>query len=220
MRRGFTRSGAVGFAVISTLVGAGAVHAAAQAPATGTQDSVCVALVTPSVEGVPGNATEVGVAVRDLFASFLAGPALHAVPLDARLVSQALQEAQQKQCANVLVASVTMKRSGGSSMLKRMAGNTGSNVAWQLPTGGSTVSSAVARGAAITAAQTMSGVASSTRAKDEMLLEYRVMTNGSVRLPPTTKQAKAHVDGEDLLTPLVQQAAEVIAGAVTKSQTP
>jgi len=201
--------------ITSASIGVGGIHAAAQTPTPGAQDTVCVALITASVEGVPGNASDVGAAVRDLFASFLTGPALHAVPLDARLVSQALEEARQKQCANVLVTSVTMKRSGGGGVLKRMAGNAGSNVAWQLPSGGSTVTSAVARGAAITAAQTMSGIASSTRARDEMRLEYRVMANGSVRIPPTTKQVKAHVDGEDLLTPLVQQAAELIAGVVT-----
>lgn len=218
MRRGFIRSGALACAVMPALVGAGAVSAAAQAPTNGATGGVCIALVTANVEGVPGNATDVGVAVRNLFASFLTGPTLHAVPLEARLASQAMEEARQKQCANVLLASVTMKRSGGNSVLKLMADTAGSGVAWQLPSGGATITSTVARGAAITAAQTMSSIASSTRTKDEMRLEYHVMTNGRLRIPPTTKQAKAHVGGEDLLTPLVQQAAEAIAGTVAQPQ--
>jgi len=220
MHRAFIRRVAVISAATSVLTVTGAIHAAAQPPANAAQDGICVALVTASVEGVPGNATAVGGAVRDLFASFLTGPALHAVLLEARLASQAVEEARQKQCANVLIASVTMKRSGGSSLLKRVAGNAGSTAAWQIPYGGSTAAAAVARGAAITAAETMSGLASSTKAKDEMQLEYRVMTDGSVRIPPTTKQAKAHVDGEDLLTPLVQQVSELIVGVVAKSQVP
>jgi hypothetical protein len=214
MRRASVPSVAFGCVLLAALVEIGAATAAGQP----TTNGVCVALVTPTVEGVSGSATQVGIAVRDLFASFLTGPSLRTMPLEARLVSQAMEEARQKQCANVLLASVTMKRSGHRGLLARTAGQAGSNVAWQLPYGGS-AGSAIARGAAIAAAETMSALASSTKAKDEVRLEYHLLTDGATRIPSTTKQAKAKADGEDLLTGLVQQASEAVAGAVAKPQT-
>ena len=219
MHRGVVGSGTIGCVLLMAWAGTGAVTAAAQTPTNAAHTAAsgaCVALVVAHVEGVTGNATDVGVAVRDLFGSFLTGPTLHAVPLESRLVSQAIEEAQQKHCANLLLASVTMKRGGGGGFMKRLAGQAGSNVAWEVPYG-RTATSAVARGTAIAAAQTMSTLASSTRAKDEVQLEYHVITDGGIRIPPTTKQAKARMDGEDLLTGLVQQASEAVAAAVAKA---
>jgi hypothetical protein len=60
-------------------------------------------------------------------------------------------------------------------------------------------------------------MASTTRAKDEVTLEYRIGTVDTVtRAAPRTQKAKARSDGEDLLTPLVEKAAESIAAVVTR----
>jgi hypothetical protein len=175
----------------------------------------CVAIVLPGVQGVEGSATDAGTAVRDLFMSFLTGPSIKAVALDARLQSQAVEEARQKQCEQVLIATLTRTRSGGSSRLGQVLGQTAGTAAWQIPYAGGT-GGAVARSAAIASAQAVSTLAGSTRAKDEMRLEYRVMAPGNVtRVGPGTEKAKAKVDGEDLLTPLVQRAAETIAAAIS-----
>jgi hypothetical protein len=59
--------------------------------------------------------------------------------------------------------------------------------------------------------------AESTRAKDEMQMEYRVSTPaGTTELGPKRDKLKAKVDGEDLLTPLVEKAAETIVGSLVK----
>jgi hypothetical protein len=177
-------------------------------------DAPCIALVLPSVQGVEGSATEVGAGVRALFASYLTGPSMQAVALEARLQSQAVEEAKQKGCGNLLIATVTRKRSSGGGMLGRVLGQAGSTVAWQLPVGG--VAGAVTRGAAAAGAQAVTELASGTRAKDEMTLEYRITaTDGRVVLKPREEKLKASVDGEDLLTPLVQRASESIATAVS-----
>ncbi len=60
-------------------------------------------------------------------------------------------------------------------------------------------------------------MASTTRAKDELTLEFRLGTVDNVlRASPKTEKAKAKSDGEDLLTPLVEKASESIAAAIVR----
>jgi hypothetical protein len=56
---------------------------------------------------------------------------------------------------------------------------------------------------------------SATRARDEMKLEYRFSSlDDALSTPMTTQRANAKVDREDLLTPLVERAAETIAASI------
>jgi hypothetical protein len=175
----------------------------------------CIALVVPSVLGVEGSATDVGLGLRELFASYLTGPSLRTIQLEARLLSQALEEARAKDCNHVLSGTLTRKRRGGSSVGKAL-GQAAGTAAWVLPYGG-TVGSAAARGAVIAGAQAASSLASSTRAKDEMQLDYKVSSlDGRAAEQPRTEKAKARTDGEDLLTPMVERAAEAVAGSVLR----
>ena len=185
--------------------------AAAQSPAP----AACIAIATPAIQGIAGSATEIGTAARDLFAAVLKGPSVQPVALEALLPSQAMEEARQKGCGHVLIATLTGKRSGGST-LGRIAGQAAGAAAWHIPYGGS-AGAAVVRGVAVGTAQAVSMLASSTKVRDELRLEYRLMTtDNGVRIPSTTDKAKASVNGEDLLTPLVQRAAEAIITAVAK----
>jgi hypothetical protein len=180
---------------------------------TGAPAPVCVAIVLPSVQGVEGDATQVASAVRELLRSFLTGPSMQSVLIEARLPSQSIEEARQKNCGRVLTAALTRKRGSGGGLLGRVVGQAGTTAAWSLPGGG--VGGALARGAAVAATQTASEVASSTKAKDEMRIEYRLSpVSGGTTLGPKTERAKAKVDGEDLLTPLVQKVAEAVAAAL------
>jgi len=175
---------------------------------------ICIAIVLPSVQGVEGSATEVGASVRDLFASFLTGPSMRVVSLDARLASQAIEEARQKECGRVLTATLTRKR-GGGGLLGRVVGLAGTSVASGIPGGG--IGTAVVRGVTVAATQAVYEIAASTKAKDEMRLEYKLTSvDGKTELGPETDKGKATADGEDLVTPLVEKAAEAIAAAVSR----
>jgi hypothetical protein len=194
------------------LIAAGKSAAQASDAASG-----CIAVVLPAVQGVEGSAVDVGNAARDLFTSYLTGPALEVAALETRLASQAPAEARQKGCGHLLIASLTRKRSGGGGMFGRVMGQAGSTAAWQLPGGG--IGAAVARGAAAAGALAVSELASTTKAKDELTLEYRVTAiDGRTVLKPKNEKLKASVDGEDLLTPLVQRASEAIVAAVSASR--
>jgi hypothetical protein len=74
----------------------------------------------------------------------------------------------------------------------------------------------VAGAAAGAVSSAVSGYATNSRQEDELTLSYRLENaDGKVLLRKSEKR-KAKADGEDLLTPLAQAAAEAIASAVVK----
>jgi hypothetical protein len=167
----------------------------------------CIAIILPSVTGVEGNAIDVATGLRELFTTYLTSPSIRIVALAAPLQTLAAEEAQQKQCDRMLLARLTRKR--GSGRFGKVLGDAAASAAWYMPLGAT--GSAVARGAAIAGAQAVSTLSSTTKAKDEMRLEYQLAApGGPTRFGPKTDTVKAQVDGEDLLTPLVRKAAEAI----------
>ena len=168
----------------------------------------CIAIALPTVQGIPGNGPEVAGGIRDLVAGYLSGPAFKVVSLEAKLPSQAVEEARQKACETMLYLTLTKKAGGGR--LTKALGQAAGTSAWYLP-GGGTAASATARAAASVGLQTASSLAASTKAKDEVRLEYRLQSpGGEVQFGPRTESQTATVDGEDLLTPVAMRAAETI----------
>jgi len=199
-------------AALVGLIGLAGTTPFARASPAAQQGPACLAIMPPVVEGFEAPATQAADATRDLFVSMLAGPSTPVVPLDARLTARATEEARQKGCSQILMTKVVRKRAGGGRLLGRVVGQAGSVAAWSVPGAGAGV--AVTRSAAAASAAAAAELASGTRAKDEMELEYRLTSNdGRVVLKPRKEKLKASSDGEDLLTPLVQRAAEFIAGA-------
>jgi hypothetical protein len=175
--------------------------------------AVCIAL--PSVRILQGDAGTAASGLRDMFASYLTGPTLKSVPLESRLRSQAMEEARQKHCDQVLIVSLDQKRKGGS-LFGKIAGEAASDTLWYMP-GGRTATSAASRAAALAGARAISTVAANTRAKDQFSLEYGLdSADGKALLPAKTLKLTARQNGEDVLTPLVEKASEAIAAAVVK----
>jgi hypothetical protein len=182
---------------------------AALAQASPSAHVSCVGIVNPSVSGVPGNAADSGKGLADLMASYLQGPSIKGIVLEAKLPSQAAEEARQKGCEPLLFLSLTRKP-GGSHSFMHALGHGASVSSWSLPLGGST-GSAVARTGAVAGLQTAGSLAEATKNKDELRLEYRLqMSDGQVQFGPQTEHRTAKADGEDLLTPVVMSAAEAI----------
>ena len=168
----------------------------------------------PSVRGADGDATATATSLRELLSSYLAGPKLRVIQLDARLAVQAIEEAREKQCNHVVVSTLTRKRSGGSGIGKAL-GNAAGSAAWYVPYGG-TATSAVVRGAAVAGAHAVSELAGSTREKDEMTIEYSLARPGGATTAPKRESLKAKADREDLVTPLVERVAEAIVLTIAK----
>ena len=179
----------------------------------------CIAVMAPTLEGVPGSATDAANGVRDLIASYLQGPTFKAIALEAKLPSLAAEEAKQKGCETLLITSVRRK-SSNHNLLKALGQAAGSS-SYSLPYGGSSVGSTIARTGTTAGLQTASSLAQSTKAKDELSLEYRLQTpDGKVEFGPKTERRAAKTDGEDLLTPVVTRAAEAIVTATAPKSSP
>jgi hypothetical protein len=169
----------------------------------------CIAVTMPAVQGIPGNAPDVAGGVRDLVVNYLTGPSVKVVSLEARLPSQAAEEAKEKRCEPLLL--VTLTRKSASSRFTKALGQAAGSASWHLPGGGGSVASATARAASAAGLQAALSLASSTKAKDEVRLECRLQSaGGEVQFGPNTEHQTATVDGEDLLTPVVARAAEAI----------
>jgi hypothetical protein len=201
------------FVFVRPSVSAGQATSAADVSAPPT--AACIAIVLPSVQGIDGSAGDVSGALRQLLTSYLTGPSLKAVALEARLQSQAVEEARQKGCGHILTTTLTRKRARGG-LLGKALGQAAGTAAWYVP-GVASTGGAMARGAVIAGAQAVSTVASSTKAKDEMRLDYGFSSlDEASKVTPVTLKAKAATDGEDLLTPLAEKTAEAVAAAVSK----
>ncbi len=188
--------------------------AAAQAAPT----RICLAPAT--VEAVPGG-FDPQTAVRETFTSFLTGPSLAVTPLQARLVSQAREEAKLAGCAFVLFPTVKhVRKTGGGGILgKVVAGGVqygASSAAGSASSNTGRIAASAAAGAAAGVATAVTDYSAGSRVRDELTLKYRLESaDGKVLIEESDKR-KAKSDGEDLLTPLVQPAAEAVAQATAK----
>lgn len=171
---------------------------------------VRIGIVKPKVKAGADEAPQAADAVRNILAEYLQGPTMEVALLSARLPSQYTAEAQQADCDFVLATTLVHRRGSQNSALGQTLGKI-ANYTPYIP-GGDYAQSAMVTGALQTAAD----FATSVKAKDEMQLDYRLHAVGAEK-PVLEKGAKqrAKSDGEDLLTPLVEGAAEAIGAAVT-----
>ena len=192
------------------------------ASAAAQQDSAAtrICLAPPSAETATGNSTSAIDAVREAFTSFLTGPSLGVTPLSARLESQVREEARAAGCPYLLLSAVKhVRKTGGGGLLRRMAGGAVQQGAWAAAAGaGSTVGRVAAGAAAGAVGAAAYDFASSVRTKDELTLTYRLESAAGQVLVDKTERRKAQSDGQDLLTPIVENAAKAIAAAVAKGR--
>jgi hypothetical protein len=192
---------------------AGAQDSASSGPAV-TQ--ICLAPAT--VEAVP-NGVDPLAAVRDAFTSFLTGPTLAVQPLNARLQSQVRQEAKLAGCAFLLLTRIKHQRkNGGGGILGKMVGGAVQQGAWAVSgsVAGSTIGQVAAGAAAGAASTAVNDYAANSKQTDELTLSYRLESGTGKVLVEKSEKRKAQADGEDVLTPLAQKAAEAIAEALAK----
>jgi hypothetical protein len=184
----------------------------ASALAQAKPDTTRICLAPAHVETAIGNASEAVGAVRETFTTFLTGPTLQVRPLNARLESQVREEAKAAGCPYLLLPTVKhVRKTDGGGFLRRMAGGAVEQGAWRAgAAAGSTVGGIAAGAAAGAAGVAANDYASSVRTKDELSLGYRLEAAGGKVLLDKTEKRKAQSDGEDLLTPLVQNAAEAV----------
>ena len=187
------------------------------APSTEKKPGVIrIGLVMPKVQMSAGNAAQTAEAVRNGFAQYLQRPGVEVMPLTAMLASSVIEEARQKQCDYVLYVSMTVKKGGGGGMFGRAIGNIAGSAAGQIPGGGSAATGA-ARSAVLTGVYTSAAIAANIKAKDELSLEYQLdKTEIAGTVLKNTGKAKAKSDGDDILTPTIETAAQTIVSTIRR----
>ena len=147
------------------------------------------------------NAQQLALAIQNTLIENLKATNVEAVAIEGSGGIQA--EAQQKECDYLVFANVSHKKGGGGfgSLMSSAAGKVASNVGY-----GSSTAAVVATNAVVAAT-----VAQNIKAKDEMTLDVRLERPGATS-PKFAQQykGKAKSAGEDIITPLVQQAAQAM----------
>jgi hypothetical protein len=149
------------------------------------------------------NAAELATAVRNTLLQNLMSGNVEVIAIDA--TGAAIQaEAQQKDCDYVVFTNVSIKKGGGGfgSVFGSTAAKIGAGIVYPSST------------AAVVAVNTAT-VAQNIKAKDELTLDIRLERPGATT-PKFAQQykGKAKSAGEDIITPLVQQASTEIAATV------
>lgn len=178
-----------------------------------------VGVVEPKAQMGQGNSgANVAEPIRTTIEQYLSGPAVEVIPLNAMLPSQIEAEAKQLDCDYVLYASVSQKmNSGGMGFLKKAAPFT--SMVPMVGMMGGAAGSMTGAMAGMAAGSAMSGAASvagTVKAKAEVTFDYKLVVPGGAPVAGTTLKAKAKEDGQDVITPLIEQADEAILTELAK----
>jgi hypothetical protein len=162
--------------------------------------------------------------IRNAEIALMSGPAVEIAPLDSHIALQLQAEAQQKQCDYILYSAVEVKHNqGGFGKFAKM----GSMAASMTPAGmmaHSMAGAAAAQTAAVAASQmaqqqAMNQLANfngQIKSKDDVSVQYQLVPLGQTApILQNSLQAKAKSNGEDVLTPLLTQAATSVLTQVS-----
>ena len=156
-------------------------------------------------EGI--NPLELAGAIQSSLAQYFKGTKIEIVPLEAKLPSALEAEAAEKECDFVLYATVSHKKGGGGmAMFKKIAPALGMVV----PMAGM-----VGIVAGTVASTAISSATANVKPKDELTLDINLKNGQNVALTKQFK-SKAKSAGEDIISPLVEQAAQAIVDAAGK----
>jgi hypothetical protein len=165
--------------------------------------------------------------IRNAIVTTMSGPAVEIAPLDAHIPIQLQAEAQEKQCDYILLSSVTVKHNTSSFDKYMKMGNAAANfnpmvaMTRSMGTMAAQASQVATQAAAMTAQQQVASQLApfngQIKTKDDITVDYQLYPTGQgqPKLQSSLK-GKAKSDGEDVLTPLIEQTATNVLTEVTK----
>jgi hypothetical protein len=154
------------------------------------------------------SAAELAAAIRNTMAERLKSSKVEVTLIDAQSPSQIDHEARQKECDFVITTGAEHKKGGGkfgafASQVASLSGYTGST-------------KGAATGEASSSA-TAASVSANVKAKDQLTLDLKLQTPGQAAAVIDRQfKAKAQSNGEDIISPIIQQAAQAILDAAQK----
>jgi hypothetical protein len=167
-----------------------------------------VAAVKTGAVGEGISAADLSTAVRNSLMQFLTVPNVEVVAIEAKLDAAITLEARSKECDFVAFLTASHKKGGGGfGMFKSLAPMIGNVIpaAGASGTGGYIASQAV-----VTAAT----VSSQVKNKDEISLDVRLNKAAGAAVFERVLKAKARSNGDDIISQVVEQAAQGIVDSV------
>lgn len=157
-----------------------------------------IGVVTPTADMGQGfEGIDAGQIVQAAFLDKLKADKIEAVPISSGLLIK--EEAKLRQCDYLLYADVKRKKAGGGFLKQMLLTNL-----------------ACMGGNAACAAASASGMAGRLKNKDELTLEYHLdKPDGSSAVASTTLKQKAQKDGDDVLSPMIDQAGKNVISTLS-----
>lgn len=158
------------------------------------------------------NAQELAAAIQNTLVEYLKGTQVEIVQIEAKLPSAIDAEAKEKECDYVLYANVSHKKGGGGfGVFSKIAPVVGGII----PSTGATNS--VVGSVATQSVYSAANLSGNIKSKDEISLDVKVNATGSTAAVVSKQvKAKAKSDGEDIISPMIEQIAQAIVDAVGK----
>jgi hypothetical protein len=159
------------------------------------------------------NAADLSNAVKNTLIQYLKVPNLEIVTLDARLSSAIDNEAKQKECDFVIYSNVSHKKGGGGGF--GMFGSALGTAVGSVGIGhtGSTIGN-IAGQVATQAIVSAASVSSNVKSKDEITLDLKLNKIDGTQAFAKVYKAKAKSDGDDIISRVIEQAAQAIVDTV------
>ncbi|WP_339645160.1 hypothetical protein [uncultured Porticoccus sp.] len=190
----------------------------------------CIAIAPPQAQlGQGATGQDVAGPVQNMLMSYLSGPLLEVVVLQSRLPAQLTAEARQSGCDYILTADVQYKQKKRWGKALSLGAGIASSALPYAGMGGSVssyVATATAANVANTAAnvqlqqesmESLTAAQGTIRKGDSISLGYQLdsIKDGKT-LSKNTFEEKASQDGQDLLLPLIEEAASEVFTNVTR----
>lgn len=216
--------------LLSALLGLGLMNAAF------AEGKLTVGVALPRAQLGQGNGASSDVAepVRQALMSYLKGPVIEVIALEARIPQQIAAEAGEKGCAFVLYTDVAqVPKGGGMKMFKKLAplagalpllggggmGDIGTQMAAQAVAQTAMqaqMADAQEDAMANAMAQINGAQKSNVKAGDSLTLQYKLVRVGEEQpIKAETIQGKAKANGDDVLSPMIETVAIAVFQSVS-----
>ncbi len=166
-------------------------------------------VTTPDTKKDPDAGSDIAVAAANSLVVYLRDEKVDAIILETDFPAN---EGVEKGCDYLFFADVTQKRGGGGIFGKMVLMGAVSAASVFVPGIGGMVTSTIA-------SQIMSRtMMKNAKAKDEFTLDYRVVDMNKAVLTQAATKTKTERDGDDVLTPQIQQASKTVLAEIAKKK--
>ena len=170
-----------------------------------------IGIVSPKATLVDVSGTEAADAVQNTFYELMKSGTVDVVAIEARLPIQVAPEAKQKGIQYILYSTLTQNRKkNGGGLFGKITGRVANTISNNIPYGSNT-GERIARDVAAETLVTVSALANTIKAKDELTLEYKLVSAAdSKTLVSNSVKDTAKENGEDIITKMIETAANEV----------